>query len=77
MEQLTLYGIMGEDMSIHAKLIDKKHVCVEVIDESDNTVYKETSHLYAWDSLVIFANKVLKLDKKIQEHLIRIEDASQ
>lgn len=72
-QDLTLYDLMGEYMSTFVKLIDKKHVHVEIIDERDVTVYAETSHIYAWESLVSFARSVLSCDKKIQEEVALLE----
>jgi hypothetical protein len=72
-QDLTLYDLMGEDMSIFCKLIDTKHVHVEINDERDVTVYAETSHIYAWESLVSFARSVLSYDKKIQEEVALLE----
>ncbi len=76
MNELTLRELMGEDMSLFAKLIDRKHVHVEVVDENDKEVYAETSHIYAWDSLVTLAHQIIRYDERIQQNLIRIEDAS-
>lgn len=76
MNEPTIRDLMGEDMSIFAKLIDRKHVYVEVVDENENQVYEETSHIYAWDSLVSFAHQIIRYDERIQENLLRIEDDS-
>lgn len=69
MTNLTVYDLMGEDMTIECKLIDTKHVHVEVIDERDVLVYAETSHIYAWESLVSFAKQVLACDERLQNDL--------
>lgn len=76
MNEPTIRDLMGEDMSIFAKLIDRKRVYVEVVDENEKQVYEETSHIYAWDSLVSFAHQIIRYDERIQEHLLRIEDDS-
>lgn len=76
MNEPTIRDLMGEDMSIFAKLIDRKRVYVEVVDENEKQVYEETSHIYAWDSLVSFAHQIIRYDERIQENLLRIEDDS-
>lgn len=74
MQGLTLYELMGEDMSIEANLIDKNHVCVEVFDESEKIVYQEKSHMYAWESLVYFARQVLLLNAQLKIKLDEIDE---
>ena len=69
MTNLTVYNLMGEDMSIECKLIDTKHVHVDIIDENDNSVYSEDSHIYAWESLVSFAKQVLACDKRLRQEI--------
>lgn len=71
--QLTIYDLMGEDMSIFVKLIDTNHVHVEISDERDVVVYDERSHIYAWDSLVSFAKSVLRYDENIQKEIALLE----
>jgi hypothetical protein len=68
MKELTLYDIMGEDHYIIAK-VEKGQVNTEVLDENDEQVFNETSHHYAWDSLVSFAKMVLEQDKHVQKQL--------
>lgn len=70
MNDLRLYEIMGEDHYIRAHLQKGGEVIVEVLNEDSQEVYKEKSHIYAWDSLVSFAKMVLKQDEKIQKELV-------
>lgn len=64
---LNLYDIMAQDVTLYAKLVEPNHVKLEVHDENDILVYCETSHIYAWDSLVSFAKQVLRSDARIRE----------
>lgn len=69
MNQLTLYDICGDMHYIDAKLEDDGRVTVRVENGDLNVAYEETSHIYAWDSLVSFARMVIKQDKRIQMEL--------
>ncbi len=69
MTSLTLYELMGEDMTIWASLEDKTHVKVRVQDENNQDVYAQVSHIYAWESLVSFAKQVLACDERLQKDL--------
>jgi hypothetical protein len=71
---LTLYELMGEDMSIFAEALDTMHVHVEVFDETDKQVYFEKTHIYAWESLVGFSKKVLCYDERVQEQMAQLEE---
>ncbi len=73
MSHLTLYDLMGEDMIAWAKLVNKKEVLVQVKDELDRTVFEESTHIYAWESLVSFARQVLACDERIQQELEILE----
>jgi len=73
MTNLTLYEIMGEDMTLWAKLQNKSEVAVQVKDELDRTVFEESTHIYAWDSLASFARQVLACDERIQQELEILE----
>ena len=75
MTELTVYDLMGEDHEIEASLNakDPKRVLVEITNEDGQCVYSEESHIYAWESLVLFAQQVLNCDKRIQEHLELLE----
>ncbi len=68
-KELTLYDIMGQDMCLIAKVDGHNHIAVEVLDEEDGQVYFERSHIYAWDSLVLFARQVVHADERIQRQL--------
>ena len=68
--ELTLYEIMAEDHNIYATLTSDKQVLVEVgKDKKNYNDYAETSHIYAWESLVYFARQVIDADKRIQEEI--------
>ncbi len=69
MTNLTVYGLMGEDHEIWAKPIDAKHVQMEIKNEQDERVYFETSHIYAWESLVSFAKQVLACDERLRQEI--------
>lgn len=73
MTDLTLYQLMSEDMTIWAKLVDNKHINIEIQDELDVAVYNETSHIAAWESLVYFAKQILSVDERIQAKLEDME----
>lgn len=68
MTNLTLYEIMGEDMTLWAKLVNKKEVLVQVKDELDRTVFEESSHIYAWESLVSFAKQIISANVHIENN---------
>lgn len=67
--ELSFYDICGEDHYIFARLTGIKEVTVVVENESLEEVYHESSHIYAWDSLVSFAKMVLQQNEKIQKEL--------
>jgi len=66
MTNLTLYEIMGEDMILWAKLVNKKEVLVQVKDELDRTVFEESSNIAAWETLVSFANQILAANVHVE-----------
>ena len=67
MDDLTLHDIMGEDMYIIAKKVSDTKVKVEVINDQEESLFIEDTHIYAWEGLVSFAKKVLEADKNISE----------
>jgi len=67
MADLTLYEIMGEDMYLLAIKVSDNKVKIEVLNEQEESLFKEVTHLYAWEGLVSFAKKVLEADKNISE----------
>lgn len=73
MTDLTLYDLMGEDMILWAKLVNEKEVLVQVKDELARTVFEESTHIYAWESLVSFARQVIACDERIQMELETFE----
>ncbi len=70
MKELTLYDIMGSDHYMVANVETDGQVRAIVIDVNDEVVFNETSHPFAWDSLVSFARMVLNQDEKIQKELV-------
>lgn len=65
---ITLYELMGEDHLIYAN--KQKNGDIRVIiknDETDKEVFNETSHPYAWESLVYLAKQILDADNRIQQ----------
>lgn len=68
MTNLTLYEIMGEDMTLWAKLVNKKEVLVQVKDELDRIVFEESTHIYAWESLVSFAKQIIAANVHIENN---------
>lgn len=73
MTNLTLYEIMGEDMTLWAKLQNKAEVAVQVKNEDDETVFSEVTHIYAWETLVSFAKQIVACDERIQKELEILE----
>lgn len=73
MTNLTLYEIMGEDMILWAKLVNKKEVLVQVKDELARTVFEESSNIAAWESLVSFARQIVACDERVQKELEILE----
>ena len=69
MKDLTFHDLCGQDHVIFARLEKDNEVTMEVWDEMEEVVYKEKSHIYAWDSLVSFAKMVLQQDEQIQKEL--------
>ncbi len=75
MTTLTLYELMAEDHVIFADLKPNGEVHVVVTDTAEHEiVYSETGHIYAWESLVNFAQQVLDCDTRIQNELKLKED---
>jgi hypothetical protein len=68
-DELTLYEICANDYTIFSNLESDKEIMVEVWDDKHETVYKQKSNQYAWDSLVSFAKMILSQDKKIQKEI--------
>jgi hypothetical protein len=68
MKDISLYALMAEDHHILTKVV-KGQVNLRVLDENDNEVYNETSHPYAWESLVLFARSVIMHDERVQKEL--------
>lgn len=73
-DELTLYQIMSEDMSIFSELTDTNLIHVEVMNDNDEVVYEEKSHIYAWESLVRFATQVISQHIKIQKQIQQLKD---
>ena len=67
--QISLYDICGDEHYIHANLQKDGDIAIEVQNFDGDQVFKETGHIYAWDSLVAFAKMVLSQDEKIQTEL--------
>lgn len=63
---LELYDIMGNDMFIEAYKV-KGGIQVLVENEEGEELYNETSHPFAWDSLVYFAQQVLDINKRLEQ----------
>ena len=72
--ELTVYRLLGEDMTVWAKLIDRNHVAITIQDEHDEVVFEEDGAIYAWESFVNIAKQVLAVDKRIQEELEALND---
>lgn len=69
MNELTLYNLMSEDMTIWTSLQGKTHVNVKVQNEEGEVVYAQVSHIYAWESLVSLARQVLACDERLRKDL--------
>ena len=69
MDELTLYRLMAEAIATYAKLIDPKTLEYELFDEDSNSIYKDRTHIYAWDQLVYFSKQVITINKRIQREL--------
>ncbi len=69
MKDLTLYEIMGEDHYIVADVEKDGQVRTMVMNESDDIVFTEVSHRFAWESLVSFAKMVISQDEQVQKEL--------
>lgn len=69
MKELTLYDIMGSDHYVVADVEKDGQIRTMVIDENDDVVYNESSHKFAWESLVSFARMVISQDEQIQKEL--------
>lgn len=65
MSILTIYDLCGEDHSVFANREQNDDITIEIWNDKDIEVYKQTSHRFAWESLVSFANMVLDQDKKL------------
>lgn len=64
---LSLYELMAEDHLIYARLEKNGEITTTITNENDETVYDETSHEAAWNSLVYFAQQVIDENKRINE----------
>jgi hypothetical protein len=72
-KHISLYDICGEDHYVFARAEKDGDVTIIVENEDQHQVYRETGHIYAWDSLVSFARMVLSQDAKIQKVLEKDE----
>ena len=68
-KHISLYDICGENHYVFAKLETDGDVTIRVENEESEEVYREKSHIFAWDSLVSFAKMVISQDEKIQKEL--------
>lgn len=66
MSQVTFYDLGGEDHQIYANLTRTGDVKVVLKNEDDEVIYKEESHIRAWDSIVYLAKQILACDKYIE-----------
>lgn len=69
MTELTVYDLLGEDHELWAKSIEPKMVQMVIRNESNEVVYFENSHIYAWESLVSFAKQVLACDERLRQEI--------
>lgn len=69
MTDLTIYDLIGEDHEICVKLVTDKHINIEIKNDQDERVYFESSHIYAWESLVSFAKQVLACDERLRQEI--------
>lgn len=60
---------MGEDHYIVADVEKDGQVRTMVMNESDDIVFTEVSHRFAWESLVSFAKMVISQDEQVQKEL--------
>lgn len=67
---LELYDIMGSDMLITALKMDDGSILTEVVSEETNELmYQEQSHPFAWDSLVYFAKQIISENERLESSL--------
>ena len=59
MSDLTVYDLMGEDMQLTATRLSMNQIAIDIINENGDYVFTESTHEFAWDSLVDFARQVL------------------
>jgi len=64
---LEFYDVMGEDMYITAKLINRGEIETIVTNDADEVVFREVSSPIAWEALVYFAKQILSEDAKIEK----------
>jgi hypothetical protein len=74
-KDLTLDRLCGEDHYVYVHVDKQNQVNVEVLDyHTEQTVYKESMHQLAWESLVRFSRAVLLNDQKIKKDLEKIDE---
>ena len=73
MSEFTFYDLCAEDHYLLTKVHGGYQITMEVLDDEENTVYKETSNIAAWDSLVEFSKKVLQRNEQVQKEREKYE----
>ena len=74
MIDLTVYDLLGEDHTLWVDVIEKDRLEIEILDDKDNKVFIECTHIYAWDSMVNFAQQVLMCDKRVRQKMESMDD---
>lgn len=65
--KFSVYDLLSEDHDIYIRrnTNNPKEIDIRIDDKKGNAVYQERSHIFAWQSLVNFAEQVIELNKSI------------
>jgi hypothetical protein len=67
---ISLYDICAEPHYIEVIPESDTQVTIRIENEDEQEVYKEKSHIAAWESLVYFANMILNQNELLKLKLI-------
>lgn len=66
---LTIYDIMGTDHVLYAKDKENEIEVLIINEDTDKIEYRESTHKFAWDSLVYFAKQVISENERIEKQM--------
>lgn len=66
MNELTFYDLIADHHYIFARKEPYGNILIQIMNYDDELVYDESSHRFAWEELVSFANMVIEQNRMIE-----------